>query len=47
MQCAVWAAMQRWLSVGERIMERAFCAAPADAAAIGMPVESGPARRFE
>ena len=40
-RCNSGAAMRRGLSVGERIMERAFCAAPADAAAIGMPVESG------
>ena len=29
---------ERELAAGDRIMERAFCAAPADASAIGMPV---------
>ena len=28
--CAAWAAMQRDLAAGDRIMERAFCAGPVD-----------------
>ncbi len=35
---SAWAAMQRELAAGDRIMERAFCAGPVDRLTIGMPV---------
>ena len=37
MQRNGWAAVQRELAAGDRIMERAFCAGPVDRLTIGMP----------